>query len=87
MKQGEIKTILNSDRKHPMENGSYEAVYLNKNNETDLYLFTQVELNKGIQRARMQPEEETANPLSIDLTSFYYVACLIVGIILGAIFL
>jgi len=87
MKQGEIKTILNSDRKHPMENGSYEAVYLSKNNETDFYLFTQVELNKGLQRARMQPEEQSENPISIDLTGFYYGVCVIVGIILGAIFL
>jgi hypothetical protein len=86
MKQGEIKTILNSDRKHPMENGSYEAVYLTKNNETDLYLFTQVELNKGLQRARMQPEEQAENPMSLDLTAFYYGACIIVGIVLGAIF-
>jgi len=87
MKQGEIKTIINGSRKSPMENGSYEAVYLTKNNETDFYLFTQVELNKGLQRARMQQEEESENPISIDLTGFYYGVCVIVGIILGAIFL
>jgi hypothetical protein len=87
MKQGQIKSIINSARKSPMENGSYEGVYLTKNNETDLYLFTQVELNKGLQRARMQPEEESENPLSIDLTGYYYGVCVIVGIILGAIFL
>jgi hypothetical protein len=86
MKQGEIKTIINGARKSPMENGSYEGVYLTKNNETDFYLFTQVELNKGLQRARMQPEEEKENPMSIDLTGAYLGLCIVVGIILGAIF-
>lgn len=86
MKQGQIKSIINSSRKSPMENGSYEGVYLTKNNETDFYLFTQVELNKGLQRARMQPEEQAENPMSLDLTAFYYGACIIVGIVLGAIF-
>ena len=86
MKQGQIKTIPNSAKKHLAESDEYEAVYLSKNEETEFYLFTQVELNKGLQRARMQPEEQAENPMSLDLTAFYYGACIIVGIVLGAIF-
>ena len=86
MKQGEIKTIINSARKSTMENTSYEGVYLTKYNETDFYLFTQSELNKGLQRARMQPEEQAENPMSVDLTGAYFGLCLVIGIILGAIF-
>ena len=87
MKQGEIKTILNSSKKQLAESDEYEAVYLSKNNETDFYLFTESELRKGLQRSRMQPEEENSNPMSIDLTSFYYGVCVFIGIIFGAIFL
>jgi hypothetical protein len=86
MKKGEIKTIENSARKSPMENGSYEAVYLTKNEETEFYLFTEVELRKGLQRSRMQQEEEKENPMSIDLTGVFYGICVIIGIVLGAIF-
>jgi hypothetical protein len=86
MHLGQLKTVPNSARKSPMENGSYEAVYLQKNNEVDFYLFTEVELNKGLQRAKNQPEEEAENPMSIDLTGAYYGLCVIIGIVLGAIF-
>jgi len=86
MKRGEIKTIENSARKSPMENGSYEAVYLSKNNVTDLYLFTEVELNKGRIRATNQPEEQAENPLALNLENGYILLSIILGIILGAIF-
>lgn len=85
MNLGEIKTIANSARKSPMENGSYEAVYLTKNEETDFYLFTEVELNKGRIRAKNQPEEEALNPISLDLTKGIYLLWAILGFILGAI--
>jgi hypothetical protein len=67
-----------------MENGSYEAVYLTKNEETDFYLFTEVELNKGLQRAKNQPEEEAENPMSIDLSGAFWLIAGVVGFILGA---
>ncbi len=86
MKQGQIKTIPNSAKKHLAESDEYEAVYLSKNEETEFYLFTESELRKGMQRARMQPEEENSNPLSTDLTGAYYGVCLVIGIILGAMF-
>jgi hypothetical protein len=86
MKQGQIKTIQNSAKKHLAESETYEAVYLTKNEETDFYLFTEVELRKGLQRSRMQPEEENSNPLSTDLTGVLYGVCIIIGIVLGAMF-
>jgi len=86
MKKGEIKTIENSARKSPMENGSYEAVYLTKNGETDFYLFTEVELNKGRIRASNQPEEEAQNAIALNLENGYILLSIILGIILGAIF-
>jgi hypothetical protein len=86
MKQGQIKTIQNSAKKHLAESETYEAVYLTKNEETEFYLFTEVELRKGLQRSRMQPEEENSNSLSTDLTGAYYGVCLVIGIILGAMF-
>ena len=84
MNLGQIKTIENSARKSPMENGSYEAVYLTKNEETDFYLFTEVELNKGRLRASNQPEEEAQNPMSIDLSGAFWLLAGVVGFILGA---
>jgi hypothetical protein len=84
MHLGQLKTIENSARKSPMENGSYEAVYLTKNEETDFYLFTEVELNKGLQRAKNQPEEEAENPMSIDLSGAFWLIAGVVGFILGA---
>ena len=86
MKQGQIKTIPNSAKKHLAESDEYEAVYLSKNEETEFYLFTESELRKGMQRARMQPEEENANPLSTEFTMVFYGVCLVIGIILGAMF-
>ena len=47
MKEGQIKTIPNSAKKHMAESDTYEAVYLVKNNQADFYLFTEVELTKG----------------------------------------
>jgi hypothetical protein len=86
MKQGQIKTIPNSAKKHLAESDTYEAIYLTKNEQTDFYLFTEIELRKGLQRARMQPEEENSNPLSTDLTGVLYGICVIIGIVLGAMF-
>ena len=85
MIHGEIKTIPNSAKKHLAESDTYEAIYLIKNEETDFYLFTEVELRKGLQRARLQPEEEALNPISLDLTKGIYLLWAIVGFILGAI--
>jgi hypothetical protein len=87
MNLGEIKTIPNSAKKHLAELDSYEAIYLTKNEETDFYLFTEVELRKGLQRARLQPEEEAQNPMSLDLTKGIYLLWAIAGFILGAIIL
>jgi hypothetical protein len=84
MKIGQLKTVENTARKSPMENGSYEAVHLTKNNETKFYLFTEVELNKGFQRAKNQPEEEIQNPLTPDLRGLVYGICVLVGMVLGA---
>ena len=86
MKKGEIKTIINLSKKQLAESDKYEAVYLTKNEETNFYLFTESELRKGIQRATMQPEEENANPLSTEFTGVFYGVCLVIGIILGAMF-
>jgi len=84
MHLGQLKTVENSARKSPMENGSYEAVHLTKNNETKFYLFTEVELNKGFQRAKNQPEEEANNPMSVDLSGVFFIIAGVIGFILGA---
>jgi hypothetical protein len=84
MIQGEIKTIPNSAKKHLAESDTYEAVYLTKNEETDFYLFTEVELRKGLQRGKNQPEEEAQNPMSIDLSGAFWLLAGVVGFVLGA---
>jgi len=86
MHLGQLKTIENAN-KTIMQSDNYKAVYLqDEQNEVDFYLFTQRELNVGINRAKNQPEEEANNQMSIDLTGAYYGLCVIIGIVLGAIF-
>jgi len=85
MKEGQIKTIPNSAKKHMAESDTYEAVYLVKNNQADFYLFTEVELTKGWRRAKLQPEEELENPMNLDLSKGIYALIFIAAFILGAI--
>ena len=85
MKEGQIKTIPNSAKKHMAESDTYEAVYLVKNNQADFYLFTEVELIKGLRRGKLQPEEEAQNPMDLDLSKGIYALIFIAGFILGAI--